>query len=74
MGIMKIIDQTGDTQVAWEVDNAVQAAEAQKQFEQLIRRGGMAYQFQPGETVGEVVQTFDLEAERIVVRPRVIGG
>ena len=74
MGSMQIVDQTGHTQLEWDVAAADEVQTASQQFETLIQAGHVAYGFREEGQPGEVLETFDPTVERILVRPQVVGG
>jgi len=74
MGVMKIIDRTGDTVVEWDIRNEQEVAVARSEFERLLTEGRTAYGYSGDSRVGDVMDTFDPAVEQIVSRPQVVGG
>jgi len=76
MGQMRILDRTGDTTVAWAVDDPASVAEAEALFARLLGERKIPFARAPGTPAdaAERIRTFDPSAEEIVwVRP-VAGG
>ncbi len=76
MGTMRIIDETGDTTVAWEKGDSASIARAEGVFNQLRDKRHLAFargQGAPAEDT-ERIFSFDATAEEILwVRP-IAGG
>ena len=81
MGQMRILTSEGDRTVGWDCEQAqagdleAQAAvrEAERLFEEGLRRGGIAFRLHP-EYSPERLDRFDRSAPQIVMVPRVTGG
>lgn len=81
MGQLRIMSHLGDTRIAWDTKKAAegdpeaQAAvrEAERIFAEHRAQGSTAFAVAPGQAP-KVVETFDPEAEQIVVVPRIAGG
>lgn len=85
MAILRILSQHGDTSVEWDAtavrsgdaaaDAAADAAvrEAERIFAQQRARGATAFRLLPGRPA-ERLDSFDPQAEHIVLVPRVAGG
>lgn len=76
MGIMRVIDRTGDSQVAWQIEDATSVDRAHAIFDRLLAQRQLAFARPAGApaTTAERVWSFDPEAEEILwVRP-VAGG
>ena len=71
---MRIADRSGDTTVAWDVEDKVQVQKAQEQFEVLIQKGYQAFAFKDGGNQGEVARTFDPEVKKYTIMPQAVGG
>lgn len=78
MGKLIILDSTGHTDVQWDVAVKSEVEEAQKQFEELVNGGShMAVRVSDvdgGKRGQELIDTFDPEAEEVVISPRLVGG
>lgn len=76
MGLMRIIDETGDTVVTWAQDDPATIAEAEAIFQRLDLERRMAFARPEGAPAGEAerIHAFDPSAEEIIwVRP-IQGG
>jgi hypothetical protein len=76
MGTMRILDHTGDTCVAWSLDDPLSLAEAEALFDRLRRERKIPFARAAGAPAADAerVTRFDPGAEEIVwVRP-VQGG
>lgn len=81
MGKLRILSKLGDTTLQWDPSAAAvgdpEAEEAVWEAERIFRQeraaGGTAFKVSPGKP-SERIDTFDPQAEQIVVVPRVAGG
>lgn len=76
MGLMRIIDETGDTTITWAVDDPATIAEAERVFARLVGERKIPFARTAGAPAeaAEKITTFDPHVEEIVwVRP-VAGG
>lgn len=75
-GMMAELNETGDTKVIWDKDNADEVAAARATFDRLTKdRKFAAFRAQgkKGEQ-GERIREFDPDAERIILVPQYQGG
>jgi hypothetical protein len=76
MGVMRILDQYGDTAVSWDVRDALSLRSAEALFADLTSRRRVAFARARGAPASETVllKAFDPNAEEIIwVRP-IQGG
>lgn len=76
MGMMRILDETGDTTITWAVDDPTTIAEAEALFVRLVTERKIPFARAAGSPADEAekISTFDPNAEEIVwVRP-IAGG
>lgn len=81
MGILRVMSRRGDDTMTWETqkvaagDPEAEAAvrEAERIFHDQMRRGATAFRVTRGQSPVRMAE-FDIEAEQIVVLPRVVGG
>ncbi len=76
MGMMRILDETGDTTITWAVDDPATIAEAEALFARLAGERKIPFARAAGTPAAEAekIFAFDPHAEEIVwVRP-VAGG
>lgn len=68
-----VMDMTGDTRVSYDLDNAQALADAQKQFDELLKNHTAARKAdKPGEF--QQVRAFDPKDDEVVFYRRVVGG
>ena len=77
MGKLRILSSRGDTTVAWDAKSAAGAEEAVAEAERIFREqrkaGATAFRV-PSDAPAERIETFDPDAEQIVIVPRLAGG
>ena len=73
-GVMHIMDSTGDTKVLWSADSPDEVANAKRTFDDLRRKGFLAYTVDEEGGRGEVIREFDKTAGRIIMAPQLVGG
>jgi len=81
MSILRVLSHQGDTQLAWDPraaemgDSEARAAveEAERVFRDQRSRGATAFKVDPASPA-ERIDSFDPQAEQIVMVPRVAGG
>lgn len=74
MGEMAIMDGSGDTKIMWSKANGDEVANAQRTFDDLVRKGHQAFTVKPDGEAGERVTTFNADLEKIILIPRMVGG
>jgi hypothetical protein len=74
MGELAVMDHTGDTKLVWDSDNADDVAAAKAMFETQKKKGYMAFSVKKNGKPGEVLQTFDPKAEKIIMQAPLAGG
>lgn len=72
--MLAIMDDTGDTRVQWDRTDSQQVAKARAKFDELKKRGYMAYSVNKKGDMGEIINNFDENAERIIMHSQMIGG
>jgi hypothetical protein len=76
MGIMRILDATGDTTVTWSVQDAATLERAEALFEQMQKQRHLAFAVPKGGLAedAERVKAFDPGAEEIIWVRAIQGG
>ena len=75
MGVMRILDQTGDTTVSWSVDDAASVEHAAELFaRERCRRVPFARQKGAPAHEARIVTDFDPHAEEIIWTQPVVAG
>jgi hypothetical protein len=81
MAVLQVLSKLGDTKYEWDVarveEGDVEAVaavrEAERIFAQQRSRGAVAFKVWPGRQA-ERLDSFDPQAEHVVIVPRVAGG
>jgi hypothetical protein len=81
MSVLRVLSSAGDREFTWEPaqvatgdPEAIAAVrEAERIFSEQRRRGGTGVRVQTGQP-GVRLDTFDPQAEVIIMMPRVVGG
>ena len=81
MSVLRVLSRSGDDRYTWTRSPAAVATdeseaavrEAERIFAEQRARGATAVRMAPGKAA-ERIDTFDPEADEIVLIPRVIGG
>ncbi len=74
MSTMNILDREGDTKVMWDAGNEDEVTSARRTFDELRGKGFTAYRVDDKGDTSAVITAFDPEAERIILRPAMVGG
>jgi len=74
MGELRILDNTGDTKVIWDKNNSDEVEAAEEQFETLIDKGFTAYKVKKDGKKGRKITSFDQDAGKIIMIPKIVGG
>lgn len=71
---MFVMDESGDTRLQWNPKNQAEVDAARRRFDDLKRRGYLAYKVDRRGGQGEVLDAFDPTAQRIIMAPQMVGG
>lgn len=72
---LHILDSTGDTKMAWSVDNQAELDAVKATFKKLKKAGYVAYTVDPDDgTRGDVISEFDPEAGMMIMHQPLAGG
>ncbi len=74
MPVLEVMDDTGDTKTNWDKGNADEVAAARAQFASLKDKGYVAYSVDKDGESDSVIKEFDPDAERLIMRPAMVGG
>ncbi|HEX4393321.1 MAG TPA: hypothetical protein VH084_17530 [Mycobacterium sp.] len=69
-----IQDNTGDTRIEWDKNNATEVELARKNFDEHKAKRYLAYKTRADGSRGELLRNFDPDAERILMTPQLVGG
>jgi hypothetical protein len=71
---MAVMDTTGDTKVIWNVGNPDEVAAAKEMFKSLRKKGYLAYTVKDDGKKGTAITEFDMEIEKLIMIPPIVGG
>lgn len=74
LGELRVMDGTGDTKIIWDSTKKDEVAAAKKTYDDLKKKGYMAYAVKRDGEKGTLIHDFDEEAEKIILAPRMVGG
>ena len=77
--VFDVLDETGHTRLVWDRMDLTQIREARKKFDELIKKGHMAFRVgKRGKKTGPQIHKFDPSAEEVLFEiefiPAVAGG
>lgn len=74
MGELRVMGKEGDVRVMWDPANKDEVDTAKKTFDELKKKGHLAYAVKKQGGKGEVIREFDPEAGKIIMAPPMRGG
>jgi hypothetical protein len=74
MGELRLMNKRGDTRVMWDPYRQDEVAAARKQFDELKKKGYLAYAVKKKGEAGEQIREFDPHAGKIIMAPPMAGG
>jgi trans-aconitate methyltransferase len=74
MGYMDVMDPTGHTKQIWSADNEAEVEAAQAVFDSLTAAGYRAFHVKKDGEEGRRMETFDPDAEKMILLPQLRGG
>lgn len=74
MGVMATLSRAGDVRVIWDPGNKEEVAAAKRSFDDLTKKGHLAFAVKKTGEKGVQVREFDPEAEKIILAPPMRGG
>jgi hypothetical protein len=72
MAVMTPAD--GDLKIIWDSDKPEEVAHARKSFDEFKGKGYLAYKVSKDGAKGEVMKSFEADAEKVILAPRMMGG
>ena len=69
-----VLDATGDTKIIWDPDKSDEVETARATFNNLKKKGYLAYKVDRKGDKGEVIREFDPNAEKMILAPQTVGG
>jgi hypothetical protein len=74
MGHLAVMGKEGDTKVIWAAANQAEVDTAKRTFDDLKKKGYAAFSVNPNGSQGAKIDTFDPQAEAIIMVPPMQGG
>ncbi len=74
MGEIRKIGKVGDLRLAWSKDKEQEIEAAKSLFDEKMRAGWAAFEDKGAGTKGNKVKEFNVNAERIILVPRLVAG
>lgn len=72
--LMVALDASGDTKTIWNPANPDETANAKRTFEDLTKKGYLAFSVNSDGSKGEQITRFDPEAGKVLLIPQMRGG
>jgi hypothetical protein len=74
MSVMEVMDQTGHTRHIWDASNEDEVQAARTMYDGLTRKGYRAFHVKKNGEEGQRMDTFDPDAEKMILVPQLKGG
>lgn len=74
VGVMAILDSTGDTRHTWNRNNTEEVDTMRGIFDDMKAKGYQAFSVKRNGEKGARITAFDPEAEKIIFAPALVGG
>jgi hypothetical protein len=74
MGELSVMGRQGDTKVIWDANNSDEVENARRTFDDLRKKGFLAFKVKGDAGKGEQITAFDASAERLILAPPMRGG
>lgn len=74
MAELMVLDNTGDQRLQWDPTNSSEVRDARDRFDSFKKKGYAAYKVNKAGQEAELIHTFDPDAERLIMRPPMVGG
>ena len=71
---MKILSESGDDRIVWDVEDSEESQHAKNKFDELIKKGYKAYSVDLNGKKNIRIEEFDVEAEEILMVPPTAKG
>jgi len=69
MAELRIIDDTGDSNVEWDINDLKSVEKAQKRFEKCLKDGYSAFSINKDGSQGKKLKDFDAKYEKVILFP-----
>ena len=74
MGMLCVMDVSGDSKTIWDPDNSDEVTNAQRTFNDLKHKGYTAYRVREDGKKAEIMREFDPAAGKVILSPAMAGG
>ncbi len=74
MGQLRILGPRGDTTVTWDPDLTDEVEEVRRQFDEIVAKGYLVFELDPGTKEGRQVRTFDPQVRELRAFRPMVGG
>lgn len=74
VGVMVILDRTGDTKHIWDRNNATEVEAMREVFDTMTEKGMVAWSVTRKGNKDQRITEFDPTAEKIIFAPALVGG
>jgi len=74
VGVIVVLDHSGDTKHIWDRNSEAEVEEARSLFDRMIKRGMQAWSVTRKGDKDARITTFDPQAEKIIFSPALQGG
>lgn len=74
VGVMVILDKSGDTRHTWDRSNADEVTAMREIFDSMIKKGYQAWSVTRKGDKDQRITTFDPQAEKVIFAPALVGG
>lgn len=71
---LAVMGSEGDVKTIWDSENEHETEAAKKQFQDLKKKGYLAFRVKKGGEKGELMTEWDESAQSIIMSPPVRGG
>lgn len=73
-GIIEAMGANGDTKTIWDPNKPEEVEVAKASFDALKKKGYIAFKVDDSGNKGEIINTFDPQAGRVILAPPLAGG
>lgn len=74
MGEMRTLGREGDVKTVWDPENAEEVKAAKRTFDDLRKKGFLAFAVKRNGDKGEQIREFDADAAKVILAPPMAGG
>lgn len=73
-GELRVMDATGDSRTIWDPANAEEVAAVKRTFDDLRKKGFLAFAVKKDGEKGKQITEFDPTAGKLILAPQMAGG